>query len=100
MKTSDGRGVAPPLGDMGAEDFRRYGREVVDWIADYFSSIEQRPVLAQTQPGELISKLPPAPPERGETMDAILAHGRSQPTVFLPSHDPESVLRLESRVTL
>jgi N-acyl homoserine lactone hydrolase len=42
----------------------------------------------------------PKPSVSIETMDAILAHGRSHPTVFLPSHDPESVARLESRVTL
>jgi glyoxylase-like metal-dependent hydrolase (beta-lactamase superfamily II) len=42
----------------------------------------------------------PKPAVSIETMDAILAHGRSHPTVFLPSHDPESVARLESRVTL
>ncbi len=69
----DAGGFAPPLGDMGAEEFRRYGREVVDWIADYFATIEGRPVLAQVQPGELISKLPASPPERGEPMDEILA---------------------------
>ena len=42
----------------------------------------------------------PKPAVSIETMDAILAHGRSHPTVFLPSHDPESVARLESRITL
>jgi aromatic-L-amino-acid decarboxylase len=66
-------GFAPPLGDMSADDFRRYGREVVDWIADYFESIERRPVLAQVQPDELIAKLPASPPADGESMDAILA---------------------------
>jgi N-acyl homoserine lactone hydrolase len=42
----------------------------------------------------------PKPAVSIETMDAILAHGRSHPTVFLPSHDAESVARLESRITL
>jgi N-acyl homoserine lactone hydrolase len=42
----------------------------------------------------------PKPAVSIETMDAILAHGRSHPTVFLPSHDTESVARLESRITL
>jgi aromatic-L-amino-acid decarboxylase len=69
----DAPGFAPALGDMSAEEFQRYGREVVDWIADYFASIEERPVLAQVQPGELIAKLPKSAPEQGETMDAILA---------------------------
>jgi aromatic-L-amino-acid decarboxylase len=69
----DEHGFAPPLGDMGAADFRRYGHEIVDWISDYFETIEQRPVLAQVQPDELIAKLPPAPPEQGEPMGDILA---------------------------
>ena len=42
----------------------------------------------------------PKPAVSIETMDAILAHGRSHPTVFLPSHDAESVARLEARITL
>jgi N-acyl homoserine lactone hydrolase len=42
----------------------------------------------------------PKPAVSIETMDTIVAHGCSHPTVFLPSHDPESVSRLESRVTL
>jgi N-acyl homoserine lactone hydrolase len=42
----------------------------------------------------------PKPSVSIKTMDAILAHGRAHPTVFLPAHDTESVARLESRVTL
>jgi aromatic-L-amino-acid decarboxylase len=72
-QADDEQGFAPPLGDMSAEEFRRYGRETVDWIADYFETIEQRPVLAQMQPGDLVAKLPTAPPAQGETMEAILA---------------------------
>ncbi|HYH84122.1 MAG TPA: pyridoxal-dependent decarboxylase [Pyrinomonadaceae bacterium] len=72
---SDGRenGYAPALGDMSAEDFRRYGHEVINWIADYFEQVERYPVLAQVEPGELHSQLPSSPPERGEPMGDILA---------------------------
>jgi glyoxylase-like metal-dependent hydrolase (beta-lactamase superfamily II) len=42
----------------------------------------------------------PKPKVTVETIDRILAHGREHPTVFLPSHDPESVARLASRTTL
>jgi glyoxylase-like metal-dependent hydrolase (beta-lactamase superfamily II) len=42
----------------------------------------------------------PKPAVSVETMDAILAHARAHPTVFLPSHDPESIQRLENRTTL
>jgi aromatic-L-amino-acid decarboxylase len=58
---------------MTPEEFRKYGREVVDWIADYYQSIEQYPVLSQVQPGEIRTKLPPSPPERGEPFNEIFA---------------------------
>jgi aromatic-L-amino-acid decarboxylase len=61
------------LGDMPAEEFRRYGHELIDWIADYFERIDELPVLAQVEPGELKSQLPTSPPEKGESMEAILA---------------------------
>src|SRR5437763_2780166 len=65
----------PPLslGDMPADEFRQYGHELIDWIADYFEHIEDLPVLAQIEPGDLKAQLPAKPPEHGESMDAILA---------------------------
>ena len=67
------REVAPPTGDMSAAEFRRFGHETVDWIANYFEHIEDLPVLAQIEPGDLKAQLPSAPPETGEPMEAILA---------------------------
>jgi aromatic-L-amino-acid decarboxylase len=66
-------GFAPPAGDMSAEEFRRYGHEVIDWIADYFSHPERYPVLAQIEPGQLRAQLPQSPPAQGEPMSEILA---------------------------
>ncbi|MGB7925438.1 MAG: pyridoxal-dependent decarboxylase [Pyrinomonadaceae bacterium] len=66
-------GFAPPLGDMSAADFRRHGHKIIDWIGDYLEQIEERPVLAQVEPGDLKAQLPPAPPEKGEAMDEMLA---------------------------
>src|SRR3989454_4930300 len=60
-------------GDMPAEEFRRFGHEIIDWIADYFERIEELPVLAQVEPGELKARLPAAPPQHGEAMEPILA---------------------------
>src|ERR1700750_976689 len=65
-------GHAPESGDMSAEEFRRYGHEVVDFIAEYFSHPERHPVLAQIRPGELRSKLRASPPARGEPLEKIL----------------------------
>jgi aromatic-L-amino-acid decarboxylase len=58
---------------MTPDDFRRYGRMVVDWIADYYERIESFPVLSPVQPGEIRAGLPAAPPEQGEPFEAILA---------------------------
>lgn len=58
---------------MPAEEFRRYGHELIDWIADYFERIDDLPVLAQIEPGDLKAQLPVAAPEKGESMQAILA---------------------------
>lgn len=57
---------------MTPEEFRHFGREVVDWIADYYEDIERFPVLSRVQPGEIRSGLPAAPPQKGEPFDAIL----------------------------
>ena len=70
---NEGDGFAPPLGDMSAADFRRYGHEVIDWISDYLERIDERPVLAQVQPGDLKAGLPASAPEKGEAMDQLLA---------------------------
>ena len=57
---------------MTNEEFRRYGHQVVDWMADYLENIRDYPVLPAMQPGDLVDRLPAEAPERGESMDTIL----------------------------
>ena len=66
-------GFAPATGDMEANEFRRFGHELIDWISDYFERIEELPVLSQIEPGDLKAQLPAAPPAQGESMAAIIA---------------------------
>lgn len=61
------------LGDMDKEEFRRFGHELIDWIAEYFDHIEELPVLSRIQPGDLKAQIPIAPPETGEPMQQIIA---------------------------
>ena len=58
---------------MTPDEFRRHGREVVDWIADYYENIEKFPVLAQVSPGEIRESLPENPPQEGEQFEKILS---------------------------
>ena len=59
--------------DMTPEELRRWGREAVDWVANYLETVEERPVLSQVQPGDIRRRLPGSAPDKGESMDAILA---------------------------
>src|SRR5919106_4729614 len=58
---------------MSADEFRKHGKQVVDWIADYLTEVESFPVRAQVEPGQVRAALPEHPPERGERFDDILA---------------------------
>lgn len=57
---------------MTPEEFRRRGKEVVDWIADYYEKIESLPVVSRAKPGEIRASLPPHAPEDGESFDAMM----------------------------
>jgi aromatic-L-amino-acid decarboxylase len=57
---------------MTAEDFRRHGRAVVDWIADYWQRVESLPVLSSVHPGDIRAALPARPPTEGEPFETIL----------------------------
>ncbi|MFL6374826.1 MAG: pyridoxal phosphate-dependent decarboxylase family protein, partial [Pyrinomonadaceae bacterium] len=67
MKSEENR-----LGDMPDDEFRRYGYQLVDWIADYFEHIETFPVLSQVEPGWLKDSLPATPPEQGEDFAKVI----------------------------
>jgi aromatic-L-amino-acid/L-tryptophan decarboxylase len=57
---------------MNTEEFRRWGHELIEWIANYQDHVEEYPVAAQVKPGDIRAQLPPAPPLQGEPFDAIL----------------------------
>jgi len=56
---------------INTEDFRKYGHEFVDWMADYYNNIEQYPVKSQVRPKDIINQLPDTPPDQGEDMSRI-----------------------------
>jgi aromatic-L-amino-acid decarboxylase len=58
---------------MSPEEFRRYGKQVVDWIADYLDTVESHSVRSRLRPGEVRAELPEHPPEHGEPYERVLA---------------------------
>ena len=61
-----------PGHDLSPEEFRRAGYQLVDWIAHYRETVEQRRVSPDVAPGWVRSRLADKLPEHGEPMDALL----------------------------
>jgi len=59
-------------GAMDPEEFRRVGKQVVDWIADYLKDPSKYPVLSRVKPGDIRKQLPGAPPTSPEPMMTLL----------------------------
>lgn len=55
------------------EELRAALTRVAEWAADYRARLPELPVLARVEPGEVAAGLPAAPPERGESLEAVLA---------------------------
>ncbi len=58
---------------MDADEFRRAGHELVDWVAAYLASVEDRPVTSDVTPGDVLARLPVHPPAEPESFDVVMA---------------------------
>jgi aromatic-L-amino-acid decarboxylase len=61
--------------------FRDDGAKALEWAASYLERVDELPVLAQVEPGEIRSRLPSSPPDTAESFDAVL---RDLDEVILP----------------
>ena len=52
--------------------YRKHAKEMVDWICDYYASVEQRPVRSEVDPGYLRPLLPSSAPRQPESFAAIM----------------------------
>ncbi|XP_048882511.1 aromatic-L-amino-acid decarboxylase [Brienomyrus brachyistius] len=57
---------------MDVDEFRKRGKEMVDYIADYMGNIEQRQVYPDVQPGYLRSLIPEEAPEEPDTYEDVV----------------------------
>ncbi len=58
---------------MTPDEFRQAGRQVVDWIADYYEQVESLPVLSQVEPGAIRAALPDTAPQTGEPLADVMS---------------------------
>jgi aromatic-L-amino-acid decarboxylase len=57
---------------MDWDDFARWGGRIAEWGAAYHKTLRDRPVRAQTRPGEIAAQLPASPPDAPEQIDAVM----------------------------
>lgn len=58
---------------MDADEFRRLGHALVEWIATYREDLPARAVMSRAKPGEIRARLPTTPPEEGGNAGDIIA---------------------------
>ena len=58
---------------MKREDYLRWAERAARWGAEYLDTLDERPVRAQTAPGEIAALLPLVPPEEPVDMETIFA---------------------------
>ena len=56
---------------MDSKQFRKSGKQLIDFIADYFENIEECRVIPDVKPGFLLEKLPSSAPKHGEDFSKI-----------------------------
>jgi aromatic-L-amino-acid/L-tryptophan decarboxylase len=57
---------------MNTEEFRAAGHQLIDWIADFRTSLEDLPVLAQVAPGEVRRAFSALPPTSRSTIEELI----------------------------
>lgn len=66
MQEKPGEGPA-----LSTEDLAYWSAELGRWAADYVATLRDRPVRAQTQPGEILERLEATPPEAGSAFETL-----------------------------
>uniref|UniRef100_A0A8C8RA00 Aromatic-L-amino-acid decarboxylase n=1 Tax=Pelusios castaneus TaxID=367368 RepID=A0A8C8RA00_9SAUR len=57
---------------MDITEFQKRGKEMVDYIADYFKQLEKRPVYPDVEPGYLRPLIPDSAPQEPENFEDVL----------------------------
>jgi aromatic-L-amino-acid decarboxylase len=65
--------MGEPSYHMTPDEFRRWGRETVEWVARYMERVEDLPVLSGVAPGDIRARMPAAAPESPEPFERLLA---------------------------
>ena len=56
---------------MNPEEFRKFGHQLIDRIADYRAHVADLPVRSRVKPGEIRAQLPATPPSQPEPFEGV-----------------------------
>jgi aromatic-L-amino-acid decarboxylase len=56
---------------MTVDEFRKFGHQLIDWIAAYRARVPELPVMARTEPGAVKAQLPACPPEQPDGFQGV-----------------------------
>ena len=57
---------------MNIEEFKQQGHQLIDWIADYYSDIENHSVKSKVKPKEIYNRIPAKAPAKEESFDQLI----------------------------
>jgi aromatic-L-amino-acid decarboxylase len=57
---------------MSPDEFRRYGNEIVEWVASYMEQVGDYDIIPDVQPGDIRAGLPATAPEQPEPFEAVV----------------------------
>lgn len=72
MRPKEDSGITSRHRDLPPDVFRECAHHAVDWIAEYLENMDVYPVLAQTKPGDIKSRIPRSPPEKPEPFGHVM----------------------------
>ena len=57
---------------MDLEAFQKHGHELIDWIVEYYSSLESKPVKSSVRPKAIFNQISSLPPQKPEKFESIM----------------------------
>uniref|UniRef100_A0A2K6F976 Aromatic-L-amino-acid decarboxylase n=1 Tax=Propithecus coquereli TaxID=379532 RepID=A0A2K6F976_PROCO len=78
---------------MNSSEFRRRGKEMVDYVANYMEGIESRQVYPDVEPGYLRPLIPAAAPQEPDTFEDIISDVEK---IIMPGAASPACTELES----
>ena len=73
LDNSDNLDGSAPSYHMSPDEFRRHGHALVEWLAHYMETVDERQVMPDVEPGDIAASIPATAPEKPERFEDLVA---------------------------